>query len=87
MEEVENLIQEFKEKANQTASSVVELKVDIFEINEIENLINKNKELEKMIELMADRLTHYRISDDGVNTRLATREEKIEWFRKKAKGE
>ena len=49
--------------------------------------LNTCEELEKMIELMADRLTHYRISNDGANTRLATREEKIDYFRKKAKGE
>lgn len=47
----------------------------------------KNEEQEKIIELMADKITHYKLTNDGINTRPATREEKIEWFRKKVKDE
>lgn len=56
------------------------------EAQAIENLINKYKEQEKMIKLMA-RFIKINTSDDGLSIRPATIEEKIEFFRKKAKGE
>lgn len=46
----------------------------------------KNEEQEKIIELMVDSIKHYKTVGDGtLNTRPATREEKIGWFRQKAK--
>lgn len=88
MEEIKDLIQEFKEKANQTASSVVELKIDIFEINEIENLINKYKEQEKMIELMGDCIRCADLDEDiPCEHKFNCTECMIDYFRKKAKGE
>lgn len=55
--------------------------------NTIEKLKKENKEQEKMIELMAQKVNHYVLLEDGINTRPASTEEKIEYFRRKAKGE
>lgn len=55
--------------------------------NTIEKLKKENKEQEKMIELMAQKVNHYVLLEDGINTRPASAEEKIEYFRRKAKGD
>jgi len=75
---IRNLINKYKEQEKhiEALNSVV-----------IEH-IEKNKEQQKIIELMADSIKHYKTVGDGtLNTRPATREEKIGWFRMKAKGE
>ena len=45
IEIIENLINEFKDKINKNNSSFTKMEIDIVQINEIEILINKYKEL------------------------------------------
>lgn len=75
--------------------------LDLVDLKELKNLINKNKELEKMVELMADRLSYDAFYMDEASeycevkkkecdcyqNKLGCKECLLDYFRKKAKGE
>lgn len=79
MEEAKKQIDMFKKYCNNGKNFNTQAEQMAF--SKVAELLEKQ---EKIIELMADKITHYKLTYDGVNTRPATREEKIEYFEKKA---
>lgn len=84
MEEVKKLIKIFNNAFNMLNRDIIQTTITKEQVLAIENLINKNKELEKMVELMA-KYIQVLISkyEDDTYTYTSI----IDYFKKKAKGE
>lgn len=77
MEEVKKLIKIFNNAFNMLNRDIIQTTITKEQVLAIENLINKNKELEKMVELMAK----YIEDDTYTYTNI------IDYFKKKASEE